>query len=88
MTQQDKKKIMILAQKYKAKRVFLFGSMLDNPETARDIDLGIEGAKGVAFFSMGYDLMLALSKPVDIVDMDVSSPFSDMIQREGVLIYG
>ena len=51
-----------------AKRVLLFGSSLNRRES-RDIDIAVEGILPKDFFSYYGDLMLSLSKPVDIIDI-------------------
>ena len=40
------------------------------------------------FYRYYGDLMFALSKPVDIIDLSVSSKFSSLIKQEGVFLYG
>ena len=87
LTHDDEQTIIRLAKTYQAKRVFLFGSMLYNPLQARDIDLGIEGVRGVLFFRMMSDLSTSLSKPVDVVDMDVKNPFTALVERDGKVVY-
>ncbi len=87
MTKDMENTIISIAKKYQAKRVFLFGSMLENPETARDIDLGIEGVLGVAFFRMMGDLVVGLPKPVDVIDMDVANSFTILVKRDGKVVY-
>ena len=87
MTKDMENTIISIAKKYKAKRVFLFGSMLDQPETARDIDLGVEGVLGVAFFRMMAEFSLGLPKSVDVIDMDVTNSFTMLVKRDGKVVY-
>jgi len=42
ITESDKYKILEIAKKYKAERILLFGSSIDNKD-ARDIDIAVEG---------------------------------------------
>ena len=84
----DKKKIREISHKYKVKRVLLFGSGLSPDRESRDIDIGVEGVPAKDFFSVYGDLMLALSKPVDVVDLSVSSKFVRSVREEGVPLYG
>ena len=85
----DKKTIYEISQKYHVKRVFLFGSSLDPERESRDIDIAIEGVSPKEFFHYYGDLMLSLSKPVDIIDISSStSKFITLINKEGVLLYG
>jgi hypothetical protein len=40
------------------------------------------------FFAFYGELLFSLSKPVDLVDLDVKSAFTSIIQAEGLLLYG
>jgi predicted nucleotidyltransferase len=62
----------------------LFGSSLTEYETASDIDLAIEGIADTDYFAFYGELMCALSKPVDIIDLSKESKFVDMVKQEGV----
>lgn len=76
-----------IARKYRVKKVLLFGSSLVSHRESRDIDLAVEGIEEKDFFSFYGDLMCALSKPVDVVDLSASSRFVQMIRQEGVPIH-
>ncbi|MBN2467509.1 MAG: hypothetical protein JXD19_05100 [Deltaproteobacteria bacterium] len=88
ITDKDKQIITTISKKYRAKRVLLFGSSLDTQKESRDIDIAIEGIQPKDFFSYYGDLICALSKPVDVVDLSVQSKFSQLILQEGTLLYG
>jgi predicted nucleotidyltransferase len=88
ISDKDKKIITDISKKYRAKRVLLFGSSLDSEKVSRDIDIAIEGVEPKDFFSYYGDLICALSKPVDVVDLSVQSKFSKLILQEGTLLYG
>lgn len=83
----DKRKIEVLARKYDASRIVLFGSSVNSAETARDIDLAVSGVAPEKFFAFFGDLLFKLSKPVDLIDLDHENHFSRMVNREGTLIY-
>jgi uncharacterized protein len=83
----DKKAIQQIATKYHVKRVVLFGSSLSPDRESRDIDLGVEGVDEGDFFSFYGDLLFALSKPIDVIDLSVRSRFVDLINREGIPLY-
>jgi hypothetical protein len=53
---------------------------------ARDIDLAIEGVADANCFAFYGDLMCALSKPVDVIDLSKKSKFTEMVRREGILL--
>jgi predicted nucleotidyltransferase len=85
----DRKKIAVIAARYAAKRVLLFGSSASDTESEpRDIDVAVEGVDPSQFFSFYGDLIFALSKPVDLVDLETRSKFTELISREGVPVYG
>jgi predicted nucleotidyltransferase len=84
----DRKLIQEISKKYHAKRVVLFGSSLSSTTPGRDIDIGVEGVSPALFFDFYGDLMLALSKPIDVIDLSGSSKFAEIVRREGVVLYG
>ena len=83
----DKKIIEALARKYRAKRVVLFGSSLSPTQEYRDIDIGVEGIEEKDFYPFYGELMCALSKPVDVIDLSQKTRFVELILREGVPLY-
>ncbi|MFH1883776.1 MAG: hypothetical protein ABIL62_13850 [Planctomycetota bacterium] len=88
IAESDKRKIREISEKYHAKRVLLFGSCLDVTRESRDIDIAVEGVSPEDFFKYYGDLMLKLSKPIDVIDLSGRSKFIELIQLEGVLLYG
>lgn len=88
ISESDKKIIQEFSAKYHVKRVLLFGSCLDDTREARDIDLAVEGINPREFFKYYGDLLMALSKPVDLVDLSEESKFICLVKEEGVSIYG
>ena len=83
----DRQIIEETAAKYRVKRVILFGSSLSPDKESRDIDIGVEGLEEKDFFAFYGELMCALSKPVDVVDLSTKSRFVELIQREGIPLY-
>ncbi|NIM12764.1 MAG: hypothetical protein GTO45_11720 [Candidatus Aminicenantes bacterium] len=88
ISEYDKKIIMKISKKYKARRVLLFGSSLSPDKESRDIDIAVEGVPPKDFFSFYGDLMLSLSKPVDVIDLSGASKFVEIVKQEGVILYG
>ena len=84
ISEKDKQVIKEISHKYNAGRVLLFGSSLSPTKESRDIDLGVEGISAEDFFRFYGDLIFALSKPVDIVDLSGDSKFIRIIGKEGV----
>jgi predicted nucleotidyltransferase len=85
---QDKSAIATLARLHGADRVWLFGSSAGRSRRGRDLDLAVEGLAPARFFHFFGELMLAVSKPVDLVALDKRSKLSALIRREGIPIYG
>ena len=83
----DRDAIVSAARRHQAKRVLIFGSTLSDSGSASDIDMGVEGVPPGRFFDFYADVMFSVSKPVDIVDLSVTSLFTDMVRREGKAIY-
>ena len=83
----DREIIEKAAVKYHAKRVILFGSSLVPDRESRDIDIGVEGIDDKDFFAFYGELLCALSKPVDVIDLSTKSRFTDLIRQEGVPLY-
>ena len=88
LTPADKKAIIEICRKYSAKKVLLFGSSLKKTPESRDIDLAVEGVAPRDFFRLYGELIFALSKPVDVIDLSGRSKFLDLIRREGLPVYG
>ena len=86
--EKDKRIIQDLSKKYRVKRVLLFGSSLDQNRISNDIDIAVEGIAPKEFFKYYGDLLLQLSKPIDIVDLAGSSKFIGLIKKEGELLHG
>ncbi len=87
LTDSDLQTIRAVSRRYHVKRVVLFGSSLGAADTAQDIDLAVEGITPETFFAYYGDLMLGLSKPVDLVDLSNPSKFNALILRDGLPLY-
>jgi len=87
ITDSDKNIIEQLARKYHAKRVMLFGSSLSPTREYRDIDIAVEGIEEKDFYAFYGELLCALSKPVDIIDLSKKTRFIELILQEGIPLY-
>ncbi len=88
VSKEDLATIAFYAKKYKAQSVYLFGSSLDNPNTANDLDLAVLGIPPRLFFKFYGKLLRYLSKPIDLVDLSQESQFNQLIKEKAVKIYG
>jgi len=76
-----------IASKFGAKRLILFGSAMESPETARDIDLACDGVDGWKFFELGASIEEEIGIPVDIVPLEPTTRFTRYIAKKGRVVY-
>lgn len=77
------KKIVDLAKQYGATRLILFGSALERPEDARDIDIACDGIQGWKLYEMAARLEEELVAPLDIVPLSPPTNFTRLIEAKG-----
>jgi len=87
ISEKDKATILKYAKKYNLSTVILFGSCLDR-EDPNDIDIGIKGIEPELFFKFYGELLLEITKPVDVVNLDKDNPFNKLVEKEGMSLYG
>lgn len=87
ISEEDLETIRKHAKKYKIEQVILFGSSKERKD-ARDIDIGVKGINPEVFFKFYWELYRDLSKPVDVIDLNVKCLFTRLVERDGVVIYG
>ncbi len=75
--------VMEMAREYGVSRLILFGSMLDNPAEARDIDLACDGVPGWKLFELAARLEEELHMPLDLVSLTPSTRFTRLIEKRG-----
>jgi predicted nucleotidyltransferase len=88
VSQNDLETIKQLSSKFHARKVVLFGSSVGSEHQANDIDLAVEGVAPEDYYRYCGELMMSLTKPVDIVDLSVPCKFIDLILEQGVVLYG
>lgn len=67
--------------------VFLFGSLAEGCSRAdSDIDLAVRGCPPRDFLRIYGELMWRLEHKVDLVDLDVSHPFTKYLAQEGDML--
>ena len=77
------KKIVDLAKQYGATRLILFGSALERPEDARDIDIACDGIQGWKLYEMAARLEEELAAPLDVVPLSPPTNFTRLIEAKG-----
>ncbi|UCE05089.1 MAG: nucleotidyltransferase domain-containing protein [bacterium] len=80
-------KCIALVKEFGATKLILFGSALENPEEAYDIDLACDGIAGWKFFELGARLEESISAPVDLVPLTPPTRFTKYIEKKGRIIY-
>ena len=86
----DEKKIakaIEIAKAFGVKTLILFGSALESPQTARDLDLACEGIHDWSFFKFGARLEEELHLPLDLVPLEPPSRFTELIKSRGKVLY-
>lgn len=70
-----------VARRFGATRLLLFGSALEHPAQARDLDLACAGVPGWKLFEFSSALEETLGIPLDLVALDPPTPFTRLIEK-------
>ncbi len=87
ITEQDIEQTTEIAKDCQAKRVWVFGSVLRNPDTAHDLDIGCEGVPPRQFLRLVGRILDEVGPEVDVVDLGDDNPFTRYIRKHARLIY-
>ena len=74
-------KAVRVARQFGARRLLLFGSALEHPASARDLDLACAGVPGWKLFELASALEETLRVPLDLVPLDPPTPFTRLIEK-------
>ncbi len=88
IAKRDRDTITEIAREYRVGKIVLFGSSIAEGREPYDIDLGVKGIEPRLFFRFYGELMMRLTKPVDLVDLAFRSRFTELVERDGVVLYG
>lgn len=86
ITQKKIEKIVTLAKTYGAVRLILFGSALETPEEAKDIDIACDGVIGWKLYELAARLEEELHMPLDLVPLNPQTSFTRRIENKGKVI--
>lgn len=75
--------VIKIARMYGATRLILFGSTLDTPSQAHDLDLACDGVPGWNLYALAARLEEELHIPVDLVPLTPPSRFTRWIETQG-----
>ena len=76
--------IAAIAKEYGATQMILFGSALENPSEARDIDLACGGVTGWKLFELAARLENTLHINLDLIPLAPSTRFTRHIESHGL----
>lgn len=86
--EEELEKIVDVSKKFGIKKVLLFGSCLENLESAHDIDIAVSGVRPEDFFIYYGKLSMAVDDEVDLVDLDsVREHLYKRIISKGRILY-
>ena len=81
-------RIIDISTEFGAEKVILFGSCLDDIESAHDIDLAVSGVKPRDFFKYYGKVSMIVGDEIDIVDLDdIREHLHKKILSKGRVIY-
>ena len=72
-----------VAREFGATRLLLFGSALENPTKAHDLDLACAGVPGWKLFELSAALEESLHIPLDLLPLDSPTAFTRLIEKRG-----
>ena len=86
--ERELKTIAGISKDFGAKKVLLFGSCLEDIESARDIDIAVSGIKPREFFKYYGKVSMAVDDEVDIVDLDdIREHLYKRVLSKGLVVY-
>ncbi|MEW6215111.1 MAG: nucleotidyltransferase domain-containing protein [Nitrospirota bacterium] len=79
-------RIVSLAKSYGATRLILFGSAVDMPKKAKDIDVACDGVHGWKLYELAARIEDELRISLDIVPLSPPTPFTRHIEKKGKVL--
>jgi len=76
-----------MAKAYGATRLILFGSALETPSQARDLDLACDGVSGWKLYELAARMEEELGTLVDLVPLTPATRFTRRIETQGRVLY-
>jgi len=82
-------KIISISKDFGVEKMLLFGSCLEELESAQDIDIAVKGVKPEKFFEMYGKILGVVDCEIDLIPLeDTREHFAKRILERGKLIYG
>jgi len=79
-------RIKTLAKAYGAKRLILFGSAVDMPKKARDIDIACDGIPGWKLYEFAARIEDELKLSLDVIALSPPTRFTRFIEKKGKVL--
>ena len=86
ISNEDKYKLLEIAQKYIISKLYLFGSNLVIKETLQILIWQLTELPILFSLELYSELIFSLSKLVDLIDLKKKSLLNDMIKSEGTIL--
>jgi hypothetical protein len=87
MTQSTIDRCAQIARSFGVTKLVLFGTAIESPESAADVDFACEGLQGWDLYRFGAKLEEELRKRVDIVPLRAGDRFSQYVVQNGRTVY-
>lgn len=86
--ERELKIISDISKEFGARKVLLFGSCLEDVESARDIDIAVSGIEPREFFKYYGRVSMAVDDEIDIIDLDeLREHLCKRVLSKGQVIY-
>jgi predicted nucleotidyltransferase len=70
-----------------AREIYVFGSSAKGTDNAdSDLDLAVSGLPPAVFYRMGARLSDLIGRTVDLIDLDINTPFTHYLRTENELV--
>lgn len=87
ITDREKKILIDSAKKHGVQKLYIFGSSTKSGNY-NDIDVAIKGVQPGMFFKMYGELIMNMPCSVDLINLDMPTAVTKIIEKESVKIYG
>jgi predicted nucleotidyltransferase len=87
ITHQSLQRAIQLCKENGVTKLLLFGSAVQDPENARDIDFAVEGISGWDIIKLAAKIEMETGIDVDIVDLKRDNEFIRHIQKNARIVY-
>jgi predicted nucleotidyltransferase len=70
-----------------AREIYVFGSSASGAsDAASDLDLAVSGLPPSVFYRMGARISDLIGRSVDLIDLDINTPFTRYLREENELV--